>query len=334
MRTGHPLRVALIGAGMISRHHLIAWDRCASAEVIALADPNAQAAADRAAEFGIAATFSGAEALLEAVDVDAIDIAAPMDRHAPICRAAMDRGIDILCQKPLCPSLAEAEALVAKIGDAVRLMVHENWRFRTPYRRIADWLADGSVGEPRAFTLEVMGSGLITDRADEPPPALRRQPFMADMARMTVLESLIHHLDTLRWLLGGLQVVDARTARLSDHVVGEDTAMLLLQSQNGAIGTLSASMSVHGQPARTADRLKIIASDGTIDFADWTLTRSGGGPIVYDPDEVYQASFDAVIAHFAACLASGDPFETPCRENLATLALVEDVYRAATHSTP
>ncbi|MEQ8397542.1 Gfo/Idh/MocA family oxidoreductase [Thalassobaculum sp.] len=325
-----PLRIGLIGAGMISRYHLTAWQRCAGAEVVAIADPSAEAAQGRASEFGVPATFADADALFDAVPLDAVDIAAPMEFHAALCRAAAARGIAIMCQKPLCPTLAEARALVAEIGDRVPFMVHENWRFRPQYRLIRRWLDEGRIGRVRAFTLEVMTSGLVPDLPGQPPPALRRQAFMARMPRLTVLEGMIHQIDTLRFLLDGLSVAGARLARLSDAVIGEDTAMLLLESPDGAIGTLSTSLTVPGGPPRSSDTMRLIGERGTITFEDSTLRWSGGGDTqTWDREEAYQASFDGVMAHFADALRRGAPFETSAAENLATLQLVDDVYRLA-----
>ena len=63
------------------------------------------------------------------VELDAVDVAAPREFHAEMVRMAARRGLAVLCQKPLAPTLAEAEALVAEVGGRCRLMVHENWRF-------------------------------------------------------------------------------------------------------------------------------------------------------------------------------------------------------------
>ncbi|WP_065756599.1 Gfo/Idh/MocA family oxidoreductase [Bradyrhizobium paxllaeri] len=72
-----PLRIGLIGAGMVSRHHLIAWASLSDqARVVAIVDPLAENAARRATEFGISQTFADAEAMLSATELDAIDIAA------------------------------------------------------------------------------------------------------------------------------------------------------------------------------------------------------------------------------------------------------------------
>lgn len=320
-----PLRVGMVGAGMISAYHLAAWQHCPATEVVAIADPSGPAARGRADEFAIAHVFDDAGAMM-----DAVDIAAPMEAHAGICRAAADRGIAIMCQKPLCPTLGEARALVAEIGDRVPFAVHENWRFRPPYRAIRRWLDEGRIGRVRAFTMEVMTGGLVADLPDQPPPALRRQPFMAGMPRFTVLEGGIHQIDTLRFLLDGLVAAGARVARLSDRVIGEDTAMILFESPDGAIGTLSTSLTVPGAAARSSDSLRLIGERGTITFRDWVLSCSDGGATeTWEREAAYQASFDAVISQFAGWLRGETPFETTAAENLATLALVDDVYRLA-----
>ena len=76
------MRVALIGAGMVSRHHLIAWSKLKpGVEVVAIADPVAENAARRAAEFGVARTYANAAEMLDAERPDAIDISAPREFH-------------------------------------------------------------------------------------------------------------------------------------------------------------------------------------------------------------------------------------------------------------
>lgn len=325
-----PLQIGMVGAGMISAYHLTAWQRCPGAGVVAIADPSEAAVRGRAGEFAIPEVFADAGVMLDAVRPDAVDIAAPMESHAGICRAAADRGIAIMCQKPLCPTLGEARALVAEIGDRVPFAVHENWRFRPPYRAIRRWLDEGRIGRVRAFTMEVMTGGLMVDLPGQPPPALRRQPFMAAMPRFTVLEGMIHQIDTLRFLLDGLSVAGARLARLSDHVVGEDTAMILFESPGGAIGTLSHSLAVPGAPPRSSDTLRLVGERGTMTFSDWVLSCSDGGASeTWEREAAYQGSFDAVMAQFAGWLRGGPPFETTAAENLATLELVDEVYRLA-----
>src|SRR3954469_12372708 len=142
-----PLRIGLVGAGMVSRHHLIAWASIADrAKVVAVADPSADNAARRATEFGIPQNYPNAEAMLAAVELDAIDIAAPREMHAPLVRLAARKHLPVLCQKPLAPNLREATELAAEVEGLTRLMVHENWRFRGYYRDAAAWLREGRIG--------------------------------------------------------------------------------------------------------------------------------------------------------------------------------------------
>ena len=95
--------------------------------------------------------------MLAAEEIDALDVASPRETHAAWVEAAAARGIDVLCQKPLTPTLAEAEALVQRVGARVRLMVHENWRFRPWYRELkhvdrrrAGWASSSSRGSRRS----------------------------------------------------------------------------------------------------------------------------------------------------------------------------------------
>lgn len=132
-----------------------------------------------------------------------------------------------LCQKPLAPTLAEAEKLVADTHGRIRLMVHENWRFRPNYRQIATWLAESRVGRVTSASISVRSSGLIPD-TDGRRPALMRQPFFAHERRLLVAESLIHQIDVARWLLGPLRHVASRMTRTSDAVVGETVAAVFL----------------------------------------------------------------------------------------------------------
>lgn len=324
------LRIAVAGAGMVSRHHLTAWQRAACATVVAIADPAIEAARRRADEFAIPAAFASVEEMFAAARPDALDIAAPLGTHAALIEAAAVRGVAVLCQKPLASTAAETRtlgALAERYG--VRLMVHENWRFRPHYRQIAAWLADGCIGAPAMFYMEVLGSGLLAEEGR--PPSLERQPFLATMERLLVLEVLVHHIDTLMFLLGPLTVRAAATQRLSPHVVGEDTASVAF---GGSVpGTLLASMAATGHPARAADRLEIVGREGRIGLEGASLVldnaSAGRRKVTLDLERNYQASYDGAIAHFCEALQTGEPFETTAAAHADVLERVEAIYALA-----
>jgi predicted dehydrogenase len=328
MSIAAPLRVGLIGAGMVSQHHLLAWAKLRGiAEVVAIADPSPAHAAKRAGDFAIARTYATAAAMLAEERLDAIDIAAPREHHAGLVRLGVSAGLAVLCQKPLAPTLAEAEALVAETAGA-RLMVHENWRFRRYYRDAARWLTAGTIGDVQQCQITLLTSGLLPD-ANGDRPALQRQPFMRHERRMLVNEVLIHHLDTMRVLLGELEVTAARLGRACPDMAGEDNAVITLRAASGAGAILLGNMAAPGFPATQADEMLVLGTTGAIRLHGNRLERLGAAPetIDYDLAECYQGSYDATIAHFVTALREGTPFETTPADNLRTLRLVEDAYR-------
>jgi D-apiose dehydrogenase len=325
------LNVALAGAGMISWYHLAAWRSVApAARVVAVYDPSAERAQSRAAEFGIDAVFTDPRAMLDGAEVGALDIAAPRAEHAAWVEAAAARGIDVLCQKPLTPTLAEGEALLSRLGRRVRLMVHENWRFRPWYRTLGRWIAEGELGELLHAQMTMMSSGLLPDESGR-APALVRQPFMADEQRLMIAEVLIHHLDVMRFLCGPLRVVSARAARTLPEVKGETLAAMFLETAAGAPVVVNGTMAAPGLGARTGDRLELVGSKACAAFEGGTLHLKGPRPRseAFDLDKGYQASFDNTIRHFVESLAAGAAFETDAVDNLETLRLVEHAYWAA-----
>lgn len=327
------LRVALAGAGNISPYHLAAWQQ-AGAEVAAICDPVRARAEQRAHEFAIPATFTDYREMLAAVRPDAVDIASPMDTHSTFVLAALAAGAHALCQKPLCGTLAEAHALVAALPrSGPRLMVHENWRFRPWYRAIARWLGEERLGQVRQVRLAWLNSGLLPDVNGE-LPIFARQPYMAKLRRLLVGEVLIHHLDTLRFLVGPLTVRGAVLAHGCSTAAGESTASILLAGPRGEAIFLEGNMMARGYPARPLDRCEILGDAGRVLLDAGVLTLESARPerLVYDLDAAYQESFDGTIAHFTECLRGGREFETSPGDNLHTLALVEEVYASAAGS--
>lgn len=331
MRHVEKLRVAIAGAGMVTRYHLKAWSRIPSVKVVAIYNRHLEKAISRAKEFGIPKTYSDVAMMLDQERPDALDIAVSTEVHSEFAMMAAERGIHILCQKPMAPSFNEAEKLVADVRGKVRFMVHENWRFRPQYRQTAMWIAEGKTGPINEFRFSTRSSGLLTRTESGRPFALERQPFMVHMPGFLILELLIHHLDTIRFLLGNMWVVGAQTVHVSPEVIGEDVAVILLKAEKGAIGSISGNFSASGAPLLPQDRLELIGNRGSIIFDNDMLTLVGetNETVRFDLEEVYQSSYDNAIAHFVEAMGTGQPFETDCLDNLKTLRLVDDAYRFA-----
>jgi predicted dehydrogenase len=324
-----PIRIALVGCGLISLYHLRAW-QAVGADIVAVCDTDRSKAGQRAAEFGIDRVYDSAAEMFADGGFDAVDIAASVGAHADVARMAADHGVHIMCQKPLTSTVAEAEALIAYVGDRVRFMVHENYRFRPHYMTVRRWIAEGRIGTPRHAAISCRGSGL-TPRPGDVPFLIERQPYLAGFKRNLVFETMIHHLDVLRCICGPLDVVAARLGRLAENLPGEDTAAILLTGRDGLIATADGCICAPGYPPLHGDRLEIIGTSATVvmELDRVFIVGSGEPPVEVDLLGRYQECFDTAMAGFIAGLRNNTPFETDRLDNLETLRLMEDVYRSA-----
>lgn len=321
--------IGLIGAGWVTQHHLRGWGALAGrARVVAIADPSLAARRARVAEFGVPRSYPDAATLLSNEKLDAVDVAVPRQHHATVCLLAAKRGLPILCQKPLAPTLAEAQALVRKVGKRARLMVHENWRFRTHYLLIKRWLGEGRVGRVRQAVMTVLTSGFVPG-PDGKLYAVERQPFFATEKRLLLMEVLIHHVDCLRFLLGDLTLDAARLGKSAAAIAGEDRVMLMLTGGGGEGVALVGDFMAHGYPPQQFDRLEILGDEGSIRLEGATLESFGKKPerLEVDHQANYINAYAGVFAHFLDCLDSGRPFDTRPEDNLKTLAICERAYR-------
>lgn len=324
------LRVGVIGAGMISRFHLIGWSRLSNVELCAICDPDLGRAEGRARAYSIPAFYASPAEMVVRENLDAVDIASPRECHAEHVLLAAERGLAALCQKPLTPTYEEAAALVHQVGGRCRLMVHENWRFRPHYRRLKQWIREGRLGALCSLRITVRSSGFLPDASGE-LPALVRQPFMRDVPRLAISETLIHHIDVARWLSGSLTLLAARTGRRCDQVVGEDKAFILMDGQSRSPVVVDGDLAAPGYPPRAIESCEVIGTRATALFQEGKLQLAGdpGSNEEFDAELSYQESFDACIRHFVECLSDGESFETSPEDNLRTLKLVEEAYASA-----
>lgn len=326
-----PLRVAMIGAGMISQFHLRAWRNTSGVEIVAVVDPDAARREDRAREFDIPRRYADIDALLSVERVDAVDIASPRETHGALIERAAADGLAILCQKPLVPTIEEAQTLVGRLGSGARLMVNQNFRFRPHYRQIARWIAEGRIGDVRSATISCRSSGLLRD-ADGRYPAIERQPFIRSEARMLIEEVLIHRIDAARWLFGPLELVGAATANSCPDLVGESEATMLFRNPaTGCPIVVDGNLVSVGYAPLSQDRIEVVGTRARVTLDHHVLRSTGAEEITipYDYPVAFQQGFDGVAGHFVDCLRTGERFLTDAQDNLQTLRLVEAAYRAA-----
>ena len=112
----------------------------------------------------------------------------------------------------------------------VRLMIHENWRFRPWYRALRAEIDAGLIGRPIRLRIA------HRDTRSLRPDGFAQQPFLASMPRLILMEMGCHLVDTARYLVGEIQTVSATLGRFGGRIRGEDVAMLSIYFAGGASG--------------------------------------------------------------------------------------------------
>lgn len=253
------VRVAIAGCGYFSQFHQDAWGRMAEVEVAALADQDAGRLASAAALFPGARTFLDVESMLDEVRPDLLDVVTPPVTHHGLVVAAAQRGIPVICQKPLAPSYAEAVALVETAERAgISLVVHENFRFMPWFAETARLIASGCIGTPLNITF------LLRPGDGQGPRAyLDRQPYFQSMPRFLVHETGIHLIDVFRCMLGEITGVFARLRRLNPVIIGEDAGLVVFDFASGAAGLLDGNRLVDHPSDDTRLTNGVLVVEGT-----------------------------------------------------------------------
>ncbi|WP_353080770.1 Gfo/Idh/MocA family protein [Tessaracoccus lapidicaptus] len=216
------LRIGMIGPGGMGKAHIERIHTIISGgRVVAVSDVNPDNAKAVAEQIDGTAYATSTE-LINSPDVDAIMIASYGPAHKPDVIAAIEAGKYVFCEKPLAPTAAECEEIMAAEQKAGKKLVTVGFmrRFDASYREMKKILDDGEVGE-----------ALMVHCA-------HRNPTVPEMYTwdMAINDTAIHEIDTMRWLLGE-EFVSARvdkpkkTSLRFEHL--QDPLVLILTSESG-----------------------------------------------------------------------------------------------------
>jgi predicted dehydrogenase len=142
------LKVALIGTGFMGKVHAENLRRLGTVEIVALAGSSDQRAREFGKTIGVHRTTGNYQELLEDSSIDAVHVLTPNVMHHPICRAALEAGKHVLCEKPFTVSFVEARELVdlaARTGLAN--CIQHNLRYYPVVQQIRCMIEAGDLGE-------------------------------------------------------------------------------------------------------------------------------------------------------------------------------------------
>lgn len=300
------VRIAIVGTGNIANAHLAGLaEQGDRVRVVAAMDVD-QARVDAfCAKHGIPRAYTDADRLLADEEPALVHVCTPPGTHADLSIRALDAGAWVLCEKPLCASLAELDALDAaeeRTGRYVSSVFQ--WRFGSGARHLKALLDAGELGRPLV--------GLCSTtwyRGLDYYAVPWRGKWATELGGPTMGHG-IHAMDLFLWLLGDWTEVRALLGTLDRAIEVEDVSMALVRFANGALGSIVNSV----LSPRQETALRLDCQRATVELthlykytnADWRYTAPAG------------AADDGALARWRAI-----PDETPSSHGAQIAALLD-----------
>jgi len=310
------VRIGIIGCGSISGSHAEGFAAIPeSAEVVACCDIVADSAGAIAARAGGSpAIYTDWKKMLAEAAVDAVDICLPHHLHCPAILDAAAAGKHILCEKPLCRTLDEADEIARAVAKAgVTYMASHNQLFHPCLTAAREVLDSGRLG--RRFWLRTQDCFVLNRSAEQ-------MGWRADLDSQgggELIDTGYHPTYMLLYLADSpIRRIASVVSNLRlDYLRADDTAAVSVLFENGAIGQILTSWAMP-VPSGNA-QIHAICSDGQL----WG-TRSDLWIQPADAEQPEHRQFErtntihAAVAHFVDCVRNG-------REPIATLASAREV---------
>jgi len=250
------IRIAVVGLGKMGLSHF----------AIVNAHPDAETLACDATGFLVdvltkylpgTTIYTRYEDLLEKADLDAVVIATPSHLHAPMVRAALERGIHVFCEKPFCLDWREAEELAA-LAEAKGLInqVGYHYRYVGAFRRMKEIVDSGALGEIRHVLSEAYGPVVLRPRkANWRTRKTEGGGCLYDYAA--------HPLNLLNWIFGAPEYVSGSALISIFSAETDDQVMSTLRFPGGAMAQLSVNWSDDSFRKMTT-RIELIGTKGRV----------------------------------------------------------------------
>jgi predicted dehydrogenase len=267
--------------------------------------------------------------------MDVVAIGSPSGLHAGQALAAVAHGLHVIVEKPLDISADRVDQLIAAADAArVRVAVFFQDRLKPAMVDLHAVLRGGRLGSP------VLASGRV--KWYRPPEYYGQSRWRGTWSLDgggALMNQGIHTVDLLVWLLGPVARVRAATSTRVHAIEVEDTAVAILEFENGALGVIEAATSIYPGYAR---RVEVTGTEGTIVIEDDRLlradlrsssaspaaapaaTESAASPVVSDA-----SAHQRIIEDFVRSVETGAPLACDAREGRKSVAVVQAIYESA-----
>jgi len=332
------VRVGLIGSQFVSTIHAEALKMVSGAEIVAVASPTEEHVSAFAEKYSIPKWFTDYREMLSLKELDVMVLGLPNYLHADATVAAAKAKKHVICEKPLCMNLSEADLMIETCREeGVKLMYAEELCFAPKYVRLKELADEGAFGKiylvkqsekhdgPHAdwfWDVELSGGGVTMDMG-------------------------CHAMEFFRWMLGKRKALSVY-AEMGTYVHGErtkgdDNSVIIVEFEDGAIGMAEESWAKKGG---MDDRAEVYGSEG-VAYANLLMGNSiltysdmGYGYAVEKAastkgwsfamyEEIWNYGFPQEMQHFVDCIRNdAEPLETG-EDGKAVLEMIFAAYESA-----
>jgi len=333
-----PVNVGLVGSQFISTIHAESLKRVPAARILAVASPTREHAQQFAQHHGIPHYFTDHQRMLEMDELDMVVLGIPNDRHAQVTIDAAAAGKHIVCEKPLCRNLKEADVMIEACRKArVKLMYAEELCFTPKYVRLKQLVDEGALGKIHMIKQ--------SEKHDGP-----HSEWFWDTERSgggVTLDMGCHALEFFRWMLGKPKVesvyAEMGTFVHQGKTHGDDVSVILVRFENGVIGLAEESWAKKGG---MDDRAEVHGSLG-VAYADllhgnaietysdvgygYALEKAGStkGWSFTTYEEAWNYGFPQEMEHFVDCVRHDKPPLETGDDGKAVLEMIFAAYQSA-----
>ncbi len=230
--------VAVIGCGGVGRLHINAWALQSGIRIAAVCDTDTVVVARTAMRLSGTAAFPDVRSMLQSAKFDIVDVCVSIEERAETISAALRAGANVVCETPVARTAAEARALVTVASERERLLmpayVH---RFHPPALFARELLDNDDLGRAVSFRCRFGDSRNFLEH-----PPMPDTPVAQGVAR----ETGQHGVDLFRALLGEIADANGMAATVTPGLDVEDTAVITIRSENGALGVVEVSQNLPG----------------------------------------------------------------------------------------
>ncbi|KAK7192815.1 hypothetical protein DPSP01_011236 [Paraphaeosphaeria sporulosa] len=339
-----PVKLAIVGTGLIGPRHAEAVLRDANAELLCIVDPNPAAKAI-AGKFGCA-YYASIQGMLASTQPDGAIVCTPNNTHVALSKELLKDGVHVLCEKPISADSESGQELIdcAEASGRHLLIGH--------HRRFNRYVVAAKNALPSLGKI-VAVSGLWTIYK---PPEYFEPPMEWHRAESAgpVLINLVHDVDILHYWFGPIVRVSAEKTMSQRGHPAEEGAAIILRFANGIVGTFllsDAVVSPHnfecgtGEnptiPTEGRDAYRIFGSESSLSFPDmmkWTYAgqRSWTGPLACEHVDVpdMKIPFELQVEHFVAVIKGEEAPSCSGIDGLRAVMVCEAVKKSIADGCP